>query len=92
MCLKRKDRRHKPHLITTSKKTTDFEARVGKMGTRIAQWYTTGLRAGRSGVRNPAGAKNFSHYDRVQTGSGAHPASYPMVSRGPFPAGKEAGP
>jgi hypothetical protein len=28
---------------------------------------------------------------RVQTGSGAHPASYPMGTRGSFPEGKAAG-
>jgi hypothetical protein len=28
---------------------------------------------------------------RVQNGSGAHPASYPMGSRGSFPGGKAAG-
>jgi hypothetical protein len=31
----------------------------------------------------------FFHY-RVQTGSGAHPASYPMGTRGTFPGGKAA--
>jgi hypothetical protein len=30
------------------------------------------------GVRSPAGAKDFSSSLCVQTGSGAHPASYPM--------------
>jgi len=29
--------------------------------------------------------------DSVQTGSGAHPASYPMATRSFFPAGKAAG-
>jgi hypothetical protein len=32
-----------------------------------------------SRVRFPAGAGNFSLHHRVQIGSGAHPASYPMV-------------
>jgi hypothetical protein len=31
-----------------------------------------------SRVRFPAGAANFSLHHRVQNGSGAHPASYPM--------------
>jgi hypothetical protein len=31
-----------------------------------------------SGVRFPTGAGNFSLFHRVQTGSGAHPAPYPM--------------
>jgi hypothetical protein len=32
-----------------------------------------------SRVRFPVGAGNFSLHHRVQNGSGAHPASYPMV-------------
>jgi hypothetical protein len=42
------------------------------------------------GVRIPAEAKNFSLHHRVQTGSGAHPASYPVGTRGSFPGGKVA--
>jgi hypothetical protein len=44
-----------------------------------------------SRVRFPARAGNFSLHHRVQNGSGAHPASYPMGIRGSFPAGKAAG-
>jgi hypothetical protein len=40
------------------------------------------------GVRSPAGAKDFSSSFRVQTGSGAHPASCTMGTGGPFPAGR----
>jgi hypothetical protein len=36
------------------------------------------------------GAGNFSLHHPVQPGSGAHPASYPMGTRGPFPGGKAA--
>jgi hypothetical protein len=43
------------------------------------------------GVRFPAGAGNFSLNHRVQNGSGAHPASYPMGTRGSFPGGKAVG-
>jgi hypothetical protein len=39
-------------------------------------------------VRSPAGAKDFSSTLCVQTGSGAHPASSPMGTGGPFPGGK----
>jgi hypothetical protein len=39
----------------------------------------------------PAGAGNFSLHHRVQNGSGAHPASCPMGTRGSFPEGKAAG-
>jgi hypothetical protein len=46
------------------------------------QWYSAGLQAGSSGVRVPAGAGNFSLHHRVQTGSGANLASYPMGTRG----------
>jgi hypothetical protein len=60
-------------------------------GVGIAQWYSAGLRAGCSGVRVPAGAGNFSLHHRVQTGSGVHPASYPVGTRGSFPEGKAAG-
>jgi hypothetical protein len=61
------------------------------MGAGIAQWYSAGLRAGWSGVRNPAGAGNFSLHHRVQTGSGNHSASYPMGTRGSIPVLKRPG-
>jgi hypothetical protein len=54
----------------------------------IAQWYSAGLQAERLGVRVPAGAANFSLHHRIQTDSGAHPASCPMGTRGSFPGGK----
>jgi hypothetical protein len=44
-----------------------------------------------SRVLFPTGAGNFSLHHRVQTGSGAHPASYPMGTRVSFPGGKVAG-
>jgi hypothetical protein len=37
-----------------------------------------------SRVRFPAGAGNFSLHHRVQNGSGIHPASYPVDTRGPW--------
>jgi hypothetical protein len=43
------------------------------------------------GVRFPVGAGNFLLLHRVQTGSGAHRASYPMGTGGYFPGGKAAG-
>jgi len=43
------------------------------------------------GVRFPAGAGNFSLPHHVQTGSGTHPASYPMGTGGSFPGDKAAG-
>jgi hypothetical protein len=38
----------------------------------------------------PMKAVNFSLHHRVQTGSQAHPASYPVGARGSFPGGKAA--
>jgi hypothetical protein len=38
-----------------------------------------------------AEAGNLSLHHRVQNGSGAHPAFYPMGNRGFFPGGKAAG-
>jgi hypothetical protein len=43
-----------------------------------------------SRVRFPAGAGNFSLHHRVQNGSGAHPASSPIGTRGSFLGGKAA--
>jgi hypothetical protein len=43
-----------------------------------------------SRVRFLAEAGNFSLHHRVQNGSGAHLASYPMGTRGSFPGGKVA--
>jgi hypothetical protein len=43
-----------------------------------------GLHYRGSRFRFPAGAGNFSLHHRVQNGSGAHPASYPMGTRGSF--------
>jgi hypothetical protein len=44
-----------------------------------------------SRVRFAAGAGNFSLHHCVQNGSGAHPPSYPMGTKGSFPGGKAAG-
>jgi hypothetical protein len=44
-----------------------------------------------SRVRFPAEAGNFSLHHGVQTGSGAHSASYPMSTRVSFPGVKAAG-
>jgi hypothetical protein len=44
-----------------------------------------------SRIRFPARAGNFSLHHRVQNSSGAHPASYPMGTRGSFHGGKAAG-
>jgi hypothetical protein len=40
-----------------------------------------------SKIRFSTGAGNFSLHLRVQNGSGSHPATYPMGTRGSFPGG-----
>jgi hypothetical protein len=44
-----------------------------------------------SRVQFPAVAGNFSLHYRLQNGCGAHPASYPMGTKGSFHGGKAAG-
>jgi hypothetical protein len=44
-----------------------------------------------SRVRFPAGAETLSLHHFVQNGSGTHPASYPIGTRGYFLGGKAAG-
>jgi hypothetical protein len=51
-------------------------SRVRDSSVGIALGY--GLDDRGSRVRFPAGAGNFSLHHRVQNGSGAHPASYPL--------------
>jgi hypothetical protein len=63
------------------------KSRDGSVG--IALGY--GLDDRGSRVRFLEGAGNFSLHRRVQNGSGAHPSSYPMGTRGSFPGGKAAG-
>jgi hypothetical protein len=62
---------------------------IRKLSVGIALGYGLDDRGPR--VRLPAGAGNFSLHHRVQNGSEAHPASYPMGTRGSFPWGKAAG-
>jgi hypothetical protein len=50
-----------------------------------------GYRLDDRGVRVPVGAGNSSPHHRVQTGSGAHAASYPIGTRGSFSGEKAAG-
>jgi hypothetical protein len=42
------------------------------------------------GFKVQAGTGNFSLHHRVKTGSGTHPPSYPIGSRGSFLGGKSA--
>jgi hypothetical protein len=50
-----------------------------------------GLNDRGSRVRFLTGAGNFSLHHRIQNGSGAHPASYPMGIRGSVPGSKAIG-
>jgi len=57
----------------------------------ISSSFRAPLQDGWSGVRVPARAGKFSLRRCVQTGSGAHQASYPRRTKGTFPEGKLAG-
>jgi hypothetical protein len=73
-----------------AKKTHDgVEVQFYTLISATALGYGLGDRGSR--VRFPAGVGNFSLHHRVQNGSGAHPASYTMGTRGSFPGGKAAG-
>jgi hypothetical protein len=65
----------------------DCESRDSSVG--IVLGY--GLDDRGSRVRFPAGGGNFSLLNRVQNGSGAHPASYPMGTRSSFLGVKRPG-
>jgi hypothetical protein len=55
----------------------------------IARWYSAGLRAGWLGGSSPCRGWGIFLFDhRAQTGSGAHPAYYPIDT---FPWGKAVG-
>jgi hypothetical protein len=59
------------------------------MSVGIALGYVLDDRGSR--VRFSEGTGNFSLHHRVQNGSGAHLASYPMGTRGSFLGSKAAG-
>jgi hypothetical protein len=81
-------RASRPHLPPYFPKIhSNIKSRDSSIG--IALGYVLDDRS--SSVRFPAGAGNFSLYNRVQNGSGAHPAPYPMGTRGSFLGGKAAG-
>jgi hypothetical protein len=73
------------------KPCNDYEYTGGK-GMRSSRSLFKGVGYGlddrSSRVPFPAGAGNFSLHHRVQNGSGSHPASYPMRTRGSFPGGE----
>jgi hypothetical protein len=67
------------------------ELNMYSVNERVGTALGYGLDNRGSRVRFPPEAGNFSLHHRVQNGSGAHPASYPMVIRCSFPGGKAAG-
>jgi hypothetical protein len=67
---------NKPVIVLTTTKIVALGYRLDDRGSR---------------VRFPAGAGNFSLHHRVQNGSGAHSASYPMGIGCSFPGGKASG-
>jgi hypothetical protein len=74
-------------MFTDYERKYPFNSRDSSVG--IALGY--GLDDWDSRVRILAEDGNFSLHHRVQNGSGAHPASYPMGTRGSFSGGKAAG-
>jgi hypothetical protein len=64
---------------------------VKSRGSSVGTALGYGLDDRGSRVRFPAGDGSFSLHHRVLNGSGSHPASYPMGTRGSFPGGKAAG-
>jgi hypothetical protein len=62
---------------------------MGSHGSSVSIVFDYGLDEDRAiGVWSPAEAMDFPSSLWVQTGSGAHPASYLMVIKGPFPGVK----
>jgi hypothetical protein len=81
-------------IVTQSRSPVRFMEPVSVITifTRALFWVSDyGLDDRDSRVRFPAGTGNFSLHHRVQNGSGTHPASYPVGTRGFFPGGKAAG-
>jgi hypothetical protein len=70
-----------------------FEQHTVQMSRDSAVGIATALRAGRPGVEEYESrqGQDFSPLYVVQTGSGAHPASYPMGVGGSFPEDKRQG-
>jgi hypothetical protein len=67
--------------------TEFYKSRDSSVGIALSYWL--GDRSSR--VRLTARAGNFSLHHHVQNGSGTHPASHPMGTRGSSPVSKAAG-
>jgi hypothetical protein len=70
------------NICTLLEKSHDSSVSIA-LGYRLDDWG--------SRVQFLVGARNFSLHHCIQNSSGAHPASYPMGTRGSFPGGKAAG-
>jgi hypothetical protein len=80
--------------VTTRLLQTQYAVQVNQYTTNLKEdnFLTKGGLDDRdSRFRFSAGSGNFSLHHRVQNGSGVHPASYPMDSRGSFSGGEAAG-
>jgi hypothetical protein len=77
--------------ITVYSQLTDVEKNLYATCSSVGIALGYGLDDRGSRVRFLAEAGNFSRYHRVQNGSAAHPASYPMGTKCSFPGGKAAG-
>jgi hypothetical protein len=69
---------------------TENYTRVKSLGSSVGRELGYRLDDRGSRVRFPVGAGNFALHHRVQNGSGAHPASYPVNTGGTFPGDKAA--
>jgi hypothetical protein len=67
----------------------DLLSRDSSVG--IALGYRLDDRGSKFDSRGGGGVGNFSLHHRVPNGSGTHPVSYPMGTRGSYPGGKAAG-
>jgi hypothetical protein len=72
----------------TKKFVSESEEREMDPGSSMSIVSDYGLDDRALEVRSPAEANDFSCSLCVQTGSGAHPASYAIGTGGPFPGGK----
>jgi hypothetical protein len=69
----------------------DYSLSLQSRDTSVGIALGYGLDDWGSRVRFPARVESFSLHHCVLNGSGAHPASYPMGTRGSIPGGKAAG-
>jgi hypothetical protein len=77
--------------LYTASNPEDLDLNLHRRESSVGIALGYGLDDRGSRVQFPAGAGNFSLHHCVQNGSGYHPASYPMGTRGFFPWGKAAG-